>query len=62
MVFTTAQNGMLLTTAPLPNDEGAADVHKRFCCYVMELECITLSKRSQAERDKYPVISLICGI
>ena len=28
----------------------------------MELECITLSKISQSEKDKYHMISLICGI
>jgi len=28
----------------------------------MELECIILSKISQSEKDKYHMISLICGI
>ena len=27
-----------------------------------ELECITLSEISQTEKDKYHMISLICGI
>ena len=28
----------------------------------MDLEGITLSERSQTEKDKYSMISLICGI
>ena len=28
----------------------------------MELECIMLSETSQAEKDEYQMISLICGI
>ena len=28
----------------------------------IELECIMLSEKSQAEKDKYHMISLICGI
>ena len=28
----------------------------------MELECIMLSEISQSEKDKYHMISLICGI
>ena len=28
----------------------------------MELECVMLSKISQSEKDRYHMISLICGI
>ena len=33
-----------------------------FATMWMELECIMLSKISQSEKDKYPMISLICRI
>ena len=33
-----------------------------FAATWMDLEIITLSKESQKEKDKYPVISVICGI
>ena len=33
-----------------------------FATMWMELECITPSEISQSEKDKYHVISLICGI
>ena len=33
-----------------------------FAATWMDLEIIILSKESQKEKDKYPVISVICGI
>ena len=33
-----------------------------FATMWMELECIVLSEISQSEKDKYHMISLICGI
>ena len=33
-----------------------------FAATWMELECIMLSEISQAEKNKYQIISLICGV
>ena len=33
-----------------------------FAATCMDLEIITLSKASQKEKDKYHMISLICGV
>ena len=33
-----------------------------FAATWMDLEIIILSKESQKEKDKYPIISVICGI
>ena len=38
------------------------DEHLPFASTWMELEGIVLSERSQAEKDNYHMVSLICGI